>query len=447
MSKERAESYEQSKRVISFTDLVFLSIGGQSPFLSILTYGVAAFLTSSYFAPIAVTLGTVLMLFNGLVSYKLAARYTKAGGYYTYAYYSLTKRLGFETGWIYLVYSTLYGVAYVLGGTFVLSSVLSSIFPISPWIIAITILGVSSLFAVLGIKPSASYAIFASILELAIMFILAILFLKSTQFTFYNPISYQIPVGALALGILFGSGIPTGFGSIAPLSGEVRNPKKTVPLAMIIVILTGGLLAAFDVYAIGDHMLFYHLAPSGTNLLSLIENRFGILTLIFVLFAAVNDAILATLSFILSTSRTAYAMSIHGFLPKLLTRFEPARGPIYAILLSIALYAFSILLALLLTGSRPYLAFEEIGSIAIMANLFVHASANFSLLKISLKRLRKRLIEISLSLAAILFTAWDLIYSIASNTPIIVYVFMGFIIIGFLVAEIVEMTEEEEKEK
>lgn len=444
MSKEEAEyRREEPKRVIGLKDLVFLSIGGQSPFLSILTYGVAAFLIGGYFAPIAVVLGTLIMLLNGLVSYKLATRYTKAGGYYTYAYYSLTKRLGFETGWIYLVYSTLYGSAYVLGATFVLST----IFPISPWIIATVILGISSLLAVLGMKPSANYAIFASLLEILIMAILALLFLKSTGFSFYNPLNYQIPTGTLALAILFGSGIPTGFGSIAPLSGEVKNPKRNVPLAMIIVVLSGGLLAAFDIYAIGDHMIFYNLTPSGTNLLSLIQNRFGIFTLIFVLFAAVNDAVLATLSFILSTSRTAYAMSTHGFLPRFLTRLEPARGPINAVLVTLGLYAFATLLPLLLTNANSYIAFEAVGGIAMMANFFVHVSANFSLFKISLKRLRKRILEISIALSALGFTSWDLLYSISSSEPILVYIFMGLIILGFIVAEIIEMTEGEEEEK
>ncbi|ARM75482.1 APC family permease [Acidianus manzaensis] len=443
MSKEKAEHYQEPKRVIGLRDLIFISLGGQAPFLSILTYGVAAFLYGGYFAPIAIILGTILVLFNGLVVYKLSTRYTKAGGYYTYAYYSLTKRLGFETGWIYLVYSTLYGSAYVLGATFVLSS----IFPINPWIIALVILAVSSIFIISGIKPSAKYAVVASLMEIGIMTILALLFLKSTHFTFYDPFNYHISAGLLALAILFGSSIPTGYGSITPLSGEVKNPKKTVPYAITAVILIGGLLAAFDVYAIGDHLLFYHLVPSNTNLLTLIEDRFGIITLIFVLFAAANDGILATLSFMLATSRTAYAMATNGFLPKILAKFEENRGPIYASLVAIVLYALSIISALFITGVRPYLAFEYVGEIAVMATLFVHAASDFSLFKISLKRIKKRIPEIALSLGAVGFVGWDLIQTIATTTPVIVYIFMAFIILGFLVTEIITMSEEEEEEK
>jgi amino acid transporter len=444
MSKEKEEShYQEPKRVIGLKDLVFLTVGAQSPFLSILTYGVAAFLYGSYFAPIAIVIGTILVLLNGMVIYKLSIRYTKSGGYYTYAYYSLTKRLGFETGWIYLVYSVLYGSAYVLGATFVLHRVLQ----INPWIIALTIFGVSSIFALTGIKPSAKYAIVASVIEIGIMAILAVLFLKSTSFTFYNPFNYHISFGMLALAILFGAGIPTGYGSITPLSGEVKDPKRTVPLAIVIVILLGGLLAAFDVYAIGDHLLYYHISPTSTDLLSLIESRFGIITFAFVIFAAANDGILATLSFMLATSRTAYAMSTHGFLPSIFSKFESERGPIFASLLTIVLYLITIVSSLYLAGLRPYLAFEEVAEIAVLSNLLVHIAADSSLFKISLKRFNKRLVEISLALAAIGITAWNMIETISSTTPVLVYIFMTFIIMGFLAAEVIEMEREEQQQE
>jgi amino acid transporter len=443
MSKEEERHYEEPKRVIGLKDLVFLSLGGQSPFLSLLTYGVYAYLLAGAFAPIAIILGTLLVLLNGLVVYKLSIRFTKAGGYYTYAYYSLTRRLGFETGWIYLVYSTLYGSAYVLGSTYVISHVLS----INPWIVVGVILGISSIFAASGIRPTSKYAIVASLVEISIMTIIAVLFLRSTGFTFYNPFNYHVSIAVLALAILFGSSIPTGYGSIAPLSGEVKNPKRTVPIAIITVILLGGLLASLDVYAIADHLLYFHFAASSVDLLQLIESRLGIITFIFVLFAAANDGILATLAFMLATSRTAYAMSTNNFLPKIFSKFEESRGPITSIFLTIILYIVTVVAGLFSVGSKPFLAFEYVGEIAVLSNLFVHIASDFSLFKISLKRMRRRLIEIGLSIGAIAFTGYDLISSIGASDPILVYLFMAMIIMGFLAAEIIYMDKEEEDNK
>ncbi|TRM72990.1 amino acid permease, partial [Sulfolobus sp. A20-N-F8] len=134
MSKPSINEQQKTRepeRHLSFLDIVFLSMGGQSPFLSILTYGLAAFLYAGLFGPIAIILGTLLVLINGLVVYELSKRFTKEGGYYTYAFYSLTKRLGFETGWLYVFYSLTYGVAYILGATYVIYHVLG----ISPWIV------------------------------------------------------------------------------------------------------------------------------------------------------------------------------------------------------------------------------------------------------------------------------------------------------------------------
>ncbi len=443
MSKAKEVSRQEPKRTITFRDLVFLSLGGQSPFLSVLTYGVVAFIIAGAFGPIAIILGTLLVLVNGLVVYKLSTRFTESGGYYTYAFYSLTKRLGFETGWVYLVYSTLYGSAYVLGSSYVISHVL----PVSPWLVALLIFGVSSVFAVLGIKPTAMYAVIASLIEISIMGVLAVLFLKSTNFTFYNPFSFHIPISQLTLAILFGSSIPTGYGSITPLSGEVKNPKRTVPLAIITVILLGGLLASFDVYAISDHLIFYHLSASKVDFLRLIEDKLGIVTLIFVLFAAANDGILATLSFMLATSRTAYSMAVKGFLPNSLAKFEPSKGPFNAVLLAILLYGLSVFLGLDLASGNAFLAFEAIGEVAVLSNLFVHLASDFSLLKISAKRFRKRLPEISLSIGAAAFTVYSLVYSISGSTPSLVYAFMTFIIMGFLAAEVIYMSKEEQEER
>ncbi len=127
-NKESREHQQQSskelKREIGFKDLVFLSLGGQSPFLSIILYGAEAVTLAGLFGPIAIILGTILVLANGMAVYELSKRFTKAGGYYTYAFYSLTRRLGFETGWVYLLYSVGYGAAYILGAGYVFSTIL-----------------------------------------------------------------------------------------------------------------------------------------------------------------------------------------------------------------------------------------------------------------------------------------------------------------------------------
>ncbi|MEM3353754.1 MAG: APC family permease [Saccharolobus sp.] len=440
-SISKTQEKQEPKRHLSFIDIVFLSMGGQSPFLSILTYGITVFLLVGAFAPIAIILGTLLVLINGLVVYELSKRFTKEGGYYTYVFYSLTKKLGFETGWLYLFYSTTYGVAYIYGASFILYHVLG----INPWIAGLGLLSITSLFSIMGIRISTKYAIVTSLLEIGIMTLLATLFIQSTGFHFYNPFSYNINLDGLALAILFGSGIPTGYGSITPISGEAKDARRTVSRAIITVILLGGLLAAFDVYAIGDHLLFFHIPIQSVDILSLIKNRLGLLTFIFVIFAALNDGILGSLSFLTATSRTIFAMAATDFLPKIFSKFENYRGPINAIFLSVAFYFITTIIGLYFI-TNPFIAFGFMGSVALLASLFVHIASNFSLVRISIRKIRKRVPQLVLGIVAAIFSIYDLIYSMMSSVPLQVYIFMGWIIIGFLVIEVINMIEEGSEE-
>ncbi|BFH72270.1 APC family permease [Sulfurisphaera javensis] len=437
------EEQQEPKREIGLRDLVFLSLGGQSPFLSVLIYGVEAFIIAGEFAPLAIILGTLLVLGNGLVVYKLSTKFTKEGGYYTYAYYSLTKRLGFETGWTYLLYSSFYGVAYALGSAYVLSTV----FNVNPLIIMGIILGISSILAISGKKPSFKYAIFASILEIVMLTAVAGSFLYSTHFTFYNPIAKLPPISQIALAVIFGSSIPTGYGSITPLSGEVKDPKKTVPRAIITVILLGGLLAALDIYAITDHIVFFHLPTSNLDVLHLIEDRFGIITLAFVLLAAVNDGILATLTFMFATSRTIYAMAYHDFFPKILSKLINGSEPIYAVALAVGAYWLISFVSTFLMGFNVENAFVAVGLISLFANIYVHLASDFSLFRISLKRIRKRIMEVTLSIMSIIFTSYIMITSVESSPAIALDIFLLWLIIGFFIAEIIDMSKEKEEEE
>ncbi|QGA67981.1 APC family permease [Sulfolobus sp. E11-6] len=441
-SLSKAQQSQEPKRHLGFIDIVFLSMGSQAPFLSILTYGVEAFIIAGFLAPIAIILGTLLVLLNGFVVYELSKRFTKAGGYYTYAFYSLTKRLGFETGWLYVLYSTTYGVAYIFGTTYIIYHVLG----VNPWIVGLGLLSVASLFAIMGIKISTKYAILTSLLEISIMTILAIVFLSSTGYHLYNPLSFHVSLGTLAYAILFGSSIPTGYGAITPVSGEAKDAKKTISRAIITVILLGGLLAAFDIYAIGDHLLFYKISASRADILHLIENRFGLITFIFVLFAAINDGILGSLGFIIATSRTIFAMSYTNLLPKVFSKFESYKGPTNAVILSVILYFMTSLFGLYFINN-PFVAFGVLGTIALFSSLFVHVAANFSLIKISIKKFRKRLFQIIIGIAAVIFSVFELVNSISSASPIEVYIFMSFIIIGFLTAETLSMIEEENEQE
>ena len=63
---EQSTSRGELARSLGFRDLFFLSFGGMSPLLSILTYGAFAITLAGYDAPLVMVIGTLLVLVNGL---------------------------------------------------------------------------------------------------------------------------------------------------------------------------------------------------------------------------------------------------------------------------------------------------------------------------------------------------------------------------------------------
>src|SRR5882757_8579227 len=56
-------------------------------------------------APLAYLLGFIIVLALGMCLVQLAKKFPSAGGYYTYVSRTLGPRLGFLTGWLYVLYS------------------------------------------------------------------------------------------------------------------------------------------------------------------------------------------------------------------------------------------------------------------------------------------------------------------------------------------------------
>ncbi len=441
MSSSIKNDNEGLKREIGFWEVFFLSIGGQAPFLSILTYTTAVIALTREFAPVIILVGTVIVLLNGLVVAFLARRFTSTGGYFNYAFYGLSKRLGLETGMVYTFYSSLYGSAYVAGSTFLISFLLH----MNVWFAYLVSIVPASFFLVMGIRPSSKYAIFASLLEIFVFLIVFSISLFEAHFHLYNPMSYyhegKIPIAALMLGILYAIGIPTGYGSIAPVSGEIKRAERNVGRAAIGVIIVGGSLMALVTYGL------INLLVLNGHIIDIIHNRVPIVQEIIeilgtpgfylILFTVINDGILATLAFMLATSRNIYAMSLRNLIPKIFSRLRYS-NPIMSSLLTIILFAGITTTLIFIMGA--FQSFLVLGAMAGMGNLFIHISANFSLIKINIDSMIRRISEIVTGTLAQLLSFTVLIYAIFSTRPIIAFTFLGFLILIFIYTEMMSMT-------
>ena len=426
------------KRELEFRDIFFLSLGGQAPFLSMLTYATAVLLLALYFSPIVIIIGTAVVLVNGIVVYYLSKKHVETGGYFNYAFKLLSERFGFETGWIYAFYSILYAGGYLIGSAFVLSYIVGIPAPVAFAIVFIP----TSLFLIFGIKPSKHYAVFAGAIEMVVLATVVIVSLFISHFVLYNPVSNVPSASVIFLGILFAIGIPTGYGAITPISGETKNAHKNVGRAALMVIVIGGLLEALVLYGLVDVGITTHsfsaMLSSNIPVITVMRSFLGNYSVPLFLFAGVNDGILGSLAFLTAASRNIYAMADNQLINPFFSKISKhSNTPITAVLTVIFISTVILVPAILTVNA--FVLFLFLGSIAGLANLAVHLTSNFSLLSESLKSAARSVRRVSVSLTAIALSGFVLIYSLIGSTDEIILVFMAYIITGFVVLEVIDV--------
>ncbi|BDC17805.1 APC family permease [Acidianus sp. HS-5] len=428
----------RTKSKLSTADLFFLSFGGQAPFISLLTFGTVMISLVGTQGAFAMLIATAVVALNGIVVQRLSSRFKKGGGYYTYAYYALTERLGTSTGWVYLAYALSYGGTLLAGGAYVLYSILN-ILPFTPgillnqWLLALIVSGLASGLVIAGVNASAKYAMVMSTAEMIALVALSIFFLRDSGWHFYNPFSGSLSP-SLFEAVVFGLGIPTGYGSIAPLGYDASS--KSIGKVAVAVVFYGGLLATFFFYSLGA-------VDFTGNLVQYLLTDFGIIGAITLGFIALNDGTLGGMAYILANSRTVKAMSENKVFPSMLAKDVNGK-PLYAEILIAGI--FTSIVVVLTYFMNLYNVFLILGGLAGISNLFIHGSADLSLVRITAKRANKHWWEVSVGVLASLISIGVLIYSFAGFSPIMINIFLGWIVLGFFYLEIKEMLSSSSEE-
>lgn len=421
------ESQAAGGETLRLRELFFLSFGGQAPLISLLTFGTAMLALAGRAGSEAMLMATAIVAMNGLVVYFMSRRFKQGGGYYRYAYYSLTPNLGLNTGWTYLAYSLAYGGTLLSGGAYVMKVALSLLGLAAPdWALAVIVSSASAGLLLAGLKVSARYAELVAAAEAAIIVALSLALLRASGWHLYNPVETPLRPYLFAA-VVLGLGIPTGYGSIVPLGYDARS--SDIGRAAVIVSLFGGLLAA---------AFFYSLGAAGFtgNLVEYLLHRFGAVGLVLISVIALSDGAMGGIAYMLASSRTALAMSEDGLLPQVLSRRVRGRP------LASEAFAASLFVATITMMSKYlglYLTFASLGSLAGLFNLFIHSSADFSLIRVALRRAARHVHEVLTGAAAAAVSLYVLLYSLPAINKYVAYIFMGWIILGFLYAEALEM--------
>lgn len=234
-------------RILGLKDAVAVGLGAIIGAGIFVVTGVAAKVAGASFI-IGLIIAGVVASFNALSSAQLAAVYPQSGGTYEYGYRLLNPSMGFAAGWMFLISKLSAAGVVALGFGSYFHSLLPFFSPTTYSLSAIILLTVANLG---GIRKAGAINIgivLITLLSLTYFVLSGAGAMKTSNFQPFAPFGMKgIAESAAILFFAF-----TGYARIATLAEEVKEPRKTIPRAIIITIITAIVLyAAVSIVAIG----------------------------------------------------------------------------------------------------------------------------------------------------------------------------------------------------
>src|SRR6266550_734935 len=192
-------------------------------------------------APLAMLVGAAAAVCIAITIGQFARKMPSAGGFYSYAVAVMGNEAGFLVGWAYN-FTYIAGVCLsALNFSLVFNDFLDIYFKVSVpfWILFIALVLLITWITYLGVKPSTGLTTVLGILEVGLLFIVAVLLIVRAGAV--NSAEYFSPATAglggdtlkgLFLGVVFAFAAVSGFEGCAPMAEETKNPRRTVPLAI-----------------------------------------------------------------------------------------------------------------------------------------------------------------------------------------------------------------------
>jgi amino acid transporter len=305
-------------------------------------------------APVAYLIAGAILLPLAVSVNQLAKAFPSAGGWYTWIARALHPRAGFFAGWYMTLWLPLApAMVFSLLATTVLKPAFLSMTGISVPVWAWTAGGIALVAwtAYRGIKVSERVLVIAGLLELVIMLALAVSGLFDPGPGGFSLAPFDpgnVPAkGSLFLAVVFSIFAYSGWEAVAPLAEESRNPRKTVPLALLGSVIAMVLFLAFTVwgYLVGIGVDNVGSISTAKDPVFMLGTRLWGSLWVLVPLAMLNSGLAATAACFNGATRTWYGMARSGSLPAGLAVVHPRRKtPDNAIHLMLALQLVGLIL-------------------------------------------------------------------------------------------------------
>jgi amino acid transporter len=241
-------------RVLTLWDLVFYGIVLIQPIAPVPLYGVAQKLADGHFAT-TILIAMFAMLITAVSYGRMAALYPAAGSAYTYVGRGLNPHFGFLAGWAMFLD---YLLQPLINTVWIATALHARYLPRVPYMVwAAIIAGIITLLNLRGIRSSAranKVLLFSMFVVVGAFLALAVRYLVRAQGVpalfslkpFFDPATFNSHRVWTATS--FAALTYIGFDGVTTLAEEVKNPKRNVLLAAVLVCLFTGVFGGLEVY-------------------------------------------------------------------------------------------------------------------------------------------------------------------------------------------------------
>ena len=337
-------------RVVGLPGAVLLGLGsivGTGAFVSI---GIAAGVAGPSVV-LAIALAACLATCNGLSSAQLAADHPVSGGTYEYGYRYLTPTLGFMAGWTFLCAKSASAATAALG---LAGYALDSFGVTAPEArVGLAVFSVGCITALVIGGMTRSNRVNGAIVTVTLFALAAFVVLgaptavERSESTLSGMFSGSADIRSLleASALMFVA--YTGYGRIATLGEEVREPRRTIPRAIIVTLAISAVLyisvSLVAVGAVGAGVLAELTAATAAPLEEVARTFSGPVLPGLLAVAAITAMLGVLLNLVLGLSRVLLAMARRADAPASLARIEASssspRAAVLAVGSGIALIA------------------------------------------------------------------------------------------------------------
>ena len=332
-------------RVITVFFMIYILVSGGS-------FGIEDMVSSS--GPgLTLLLLILLPLFwslpMALIASELGSALPGEGGFYVWARRALGDFWGFQTAWWWSLSIFVDSSVYVVLGVGYLQNWLH-FDQIWFYIICWAVIAVFAVVNIFGVQLVALGSTVFSVIILAPFVALIVVGLVKWQFDPFTPVTAPgVPFfgsgGVFALGLAIGVWMYSGYESMSTLSGEIREPQRVIPRALMLavpfIVVMYVLPTVASLAAYGHWDTFATVAGEGYLSFVEIGRELGGSALgVALLASALLGNLALYLDYLASGARPLFAISADGLFPRSISRVSKRfRTPVAAILLMAALNA------------------------------------------------------------------------------------------------------------